>query len=356
MAVSLYSTQELLEVQQRLQNLPDGFWRNRYTRVITSDREEILFEVADRDNRKLAPFVAPNVQGRVMRGQGYEARTFRPAYVKPKHIVDPTKAIPRMMGEPIMGGMSMAARFDAVVANNMRLELESIQRRWDWMAARATIDGFVLVEGDDYPSTLVDFGRDPNLTIQLTGTTVWSATGTANPLQDLADANDAAFALGNAPITDLVFGITAYANFIKNADVKELLSTMTRASNSSFATIPLIQNENYQSMGYIDSPGGGRFNLWRYSNWYSAVSSSGALTVEQFLDPTYVVGLGPGLDGTALFGAIMDYDAGFQAEATVFPKMWTEKDPSVVYTMSQSAPLFAPLNPNNSFVIKTEAP
>jgi hypothetical protein len=121
MTVSLYSTQELLQVQQRLENLPDGFWRNRYTRVVTSDREEIMFEVADRDNRKLAPFVAPNVQGRVMRGQGYEARTFRPAYVKPKHIVDPTKAIARMLGEPIMGGMSRQARFDAVDANNMRV-------------------------------------------------------------------------------------------------------------------------------------------------------------------------------------------------------------------------------------------
>lgn len=354
MTVSLYSTQELIEVQQRLQQLPDGFWRNRYTRVITSDREEIMFEVADIDNRKLAPFVAPNVQGRVMRGQGYEARTFRPAYVKPKHIVDPTKAIPRMMGEPILGGMSMQARFDAIVANNLRLERESIERRWDWMAAQATIYGSVLVEGDDYPSTLVDFGRDPSLTVTLSGAAMWSATATADPLGDLASANDAAFALGNAPITDLVFGITAYSNFIKNDDVKELLSTMTRASNSSFATIPLVQNSNYQNMGFIDSPGGGRFNLWRYSNWYSAVDSSGNLVVQQFLDPEFVVGLGPGLDGTALFGAILDYDAGFQAEATVFPKMWVEKDPSVVYTMSQSAPLFAPLNPNNSFVIKTE--
>ena len=98
MSIGLYSTQELIQVQQRLQNLPDGFWRDRYTRVITSDREEIMFEVADANNRKLAPFVAPNVQGRVMRGQGYSARTFRPAYTKPKHIVDPTQAIPRMMG------------------------------------------------------------------------------------------------------------------------------------------------------------------------------------------------------------------------------------------------------------------
>jgi hypothetical protein len=152
MAVSLFSTQELIEVQQRLQDLPDGFWRMRYPRVITSDREEIMFEVADVDNRKLAPFVAPNVQGRVMRGQGYAARTFRPAYVKPKHIVDPTKAIPRLMGETILGGMSMAARFDAVVANNMRLERESIERRWDWMACRATVDGSVTVSGDDLRS------------------------------------------------------------------------------------------------------------------------------------------------------------------------------------------------------------
>lgn len=354
MSVSMYSTQELIQVQQRLQNLPDGFWRNRYTRVITSDREEILFELADIDNRKLAPFVSPNVQGRVMRGQGYAARTFRPAYTKPKHVIDPTKAIPRMMGEPIMGGMSMQARFDAHVANALRLELEAIQRLWDWMAARATIDGFVIVVGDDYPETMVDFGRDPSLTVTLSGAAVWSATGTADPLQDLADANDAAFQLGNSPITDLVFGITAYSNFIKNPAVKELLSTLTRASNAEFATIPLIQNQNYQNMGFIDSPSGGRFNLWRYSNWYSAVNSAGALTVEQFLDPEYVVGLGPGLDGTALFGAIMDYDANFRAEAAVFPKMWVEKDPSVVYTMSQSAPLFAPLNPNNSFVIKTE--
>ena len=357
MTVSLYSTQELIEVQQRLQDLPDGFWRNRYPRVITSDREEILFEVADVNNRKLAPFVAPNVQGRVMRGQGYSARSFRPAYTKPKHIVDPTQAIPRMMGEPIMGGMSLAARFDARVADNLRMEREDIERLWDWMACRATVDGSVTVSGDDYPTTFVDFGRDNSLTVQLTGTAVWSATTTANPLQDLADANDDAFRLGNAPITDLVFGITAYQNFAKNPAVKELLSTLSRASNSSFSTIPLVQNANYQNMGYIDTPGGGRFNLWRYSNWYSEVNTAtGALTVKQFLEPSYVVGLGQALDGAALFGAILDYEAGFRAEASIFPKMWVEKDPSAVYTMSQSAPLFAPLNPNNSFVIKTEAP
>jgi hypothetical protein len=94
--------------------------------------------------------------------------------------------------------------------------------------------------------------------------------------------------------------------------------------------------------------------LFRYSNWYSDVNSAGALTTRQFLDPTVVVGMGPALDGVALFGAILDVDAGFRAEATIFPKMWSEKDPSVVYTMSQSAPLFAVTNPNNTFKLITE--
>jgi hypothetical protein len=211
-----------------------GSGANRFPRVFTFDKEEVYFERADVDNRKLAPFVAPNVQGRVMRGQGFYARSLRPAYVKPKHVVDPTKAIARRMGEPFLGGSSLQARFDATVAQNMRLEREAIERRWDWMAGRAIIDGKVVIAGDDYPTVTVDFGRDPTLTVQLATTARWSQTATADPLGDLGRANDAAFALGNAPITDLIFGTTAWANFIKNQAVRDLLSTLNRASTSSF--------------------------------------------------------------------------------------------------------------------------
>lgn len=353
MTITLYGTTELIEVQQRLADLPDGFFRGLFPRVITSDREEIMFEKADIDNRKLAPFVAPNVQGRVMRGQGYRAESFRPAYVKPKHIVDPTKAISRMMGEPLLGGRTMAQRFDAHVVNNMRLERESIERRWDWMGSKAAVDGMITVVGDDYPTRTVDFNRNADLTAQLTGTARWSQTATADPLTDLADMVDTAFVAGNAPITDLVFGATAWRNFIKNQAVKDLLSTLNRGTTSVFATIPLVQNSNRQSAGYIETPGG-RFNLWRYSNWYSDVDSLGNLTVQQFLDPTVVFGYGPAMDGAAMFGAIMDADADFAAEATIFPKMWKNPDPSVVYTLSQSAPLFVPLNPDNTFKLITE--
>lgn len=351
MTITLYGTTELIEVQQRLEDLPDGFFRNLFSRVITSDREEIMFERADIDSRKLAPFVAPNVQGRIMRGQGYSARSFKPAYVKPKHAVDPFKAIARRMGEPLLGGLSQAQRFDAAVVDNMRLERESIERRWEWMAAKAMIDGLITVVGDDYPLVTIDFLRDASLTTTLAGTARWDQLATADPLTDLAAASDNAFLLGNAPITDIIFGISAWANFIKNAAVLDLLSTQKRGSTSDFARTVLTQRQNYQSMGYIDGPGG-RFNLWRYRNWYSDVNPDGSLTVRQFLDPRDVVGYGPAMDGIAMFGAIQDVDAGFLAQQAIFPKMWKNEDPSVVYTLSQSAPLFVPTNPNNTFKIR----
>lgn len=353
MSITLYGTEELILVQQRLADLPDGFFRNLFPRVITSDREEIMFERADIDNRKLAPFVAPNVQGRVMRGQGSYAQSFQPAYVKPKHVLDPTKAIARMIGEPLLGGRSLAQRFDAHMVNNMRLERESIERRWDWMACKAAVDGIITVVGDDYPARTVDFNRDPDLTVQLLTTARWSQTGTADPLGDLANVVDTAFTSGNAPINNFVFGATAWRNFIKNAAVRDLLSTLNRGTTSTFSAIPLTQNANYQPMGFIESPAG-RFNMWRYSNWYSDVDALGALTRREFLDPTVVFGYGPAMDGIAMFGAIMDADANFAAEATIFPKMWKNPDPSVVYTMSQSAPLYVPGNPNNTFKLITE--
>lgn len=351
MTITLYGTTELIVVQQHFPDLPDGFWRARYPRVVTSDRQEILFERLDIDNRRLAPFVAPNVQGRVMRSQGFSARTFRPAYVKPKHIVDPTKAISRMFGEPLLGGLTMAQRFDARVADNMRLEREMIERRWDWMACRATVDGRVTVQGDDYPTVVVDFNRDASLTNTLTGTARWDQVATADPLTDLEVMSDDAFRLGNAQITDIVFGTSAWRNFLKNAQVLFLLNNQYRGSTSDFQRTNLVPVSNFQNMGYIGGPSG-QFNLWRYSNWYSETDSNGRLTRKEFLDPAEVVGYGGAMDGVAAFGAIMDVDADFIAEATIFPKMWKEEDPSVVYTMSQSAPLMVPTNPNNTFKLR----
>lgn len=349
MAITLYGTTELIAVQQAMPSLPDGFWRDKFTQSVNFDGEDIMFERLDVDDRRLAPFVAPNVQGRVMRGQGFSARSLRPAYVKPKHVVDPSKTIKRRFGEALLGSLSPAARADAAIADNMRLEREMIERRWDWMGARAMIDGQVVIVGDDYPSVTVSFNRDASLNVTLSGTARWDQTGTADPLTDLGTMSDAAFAAGNAPITDIVFGTLAWKNFLKNAAVLDLLNTQKRGSSSDFQRTTLVPQGNFQRMGFIGGPTGS-FDLWRYSNWYSDVDSVGRKTRKEFLDPKEVVGYGNSMNGIVAFGAIMDMAS--LAAVDMFPKMWMSDDPSAVYTMTQSAPLLVPTNPNNTFRLR----
>jgi hypothetical protein len=338
----IYNTAELIEVLRVQQGIPT-YWLNYFPRVITSDREEIVFDQITDGTRRLAPFVAPNVQGRVLREKGYTTKTFRPAYVKPKHVVDPSRAIPRLAGEAIGGEMSMQERYDAVVAENLRMEKVMIQNRLEWMGCRALVDGSVVVVGEDYPAVTVDFGRDPSLSMVVTG----GATTWADPLKDIEDQRRKVNRLASSTITRLTFGLDAWDRFSENPKVQALLDTRYRGSDTVYNTA-VPDATPYEFRGIISGQNGiGRLELYTYSAQFE--DETGTLT--DMLDSNTVVGTGPGIDGVRCFGAIRDKRAGLQA-LEMFPKMWDVEDPSATYTMTQSAPLMVPAQPNGSFTIK----
>ena len=347
MPLDIYNTVELLEVLREQESIPQ-YWLDFFPRMVTSDREEILFDQVTDGTRELAPFVAPNVQGRVLRDRGYTTKTFKPAYVKPKHVVDPRRAIPRMAGEAIGGTLTLAQRYDAVVAENMRIERQMIENRWEWMAARAVIDGKVVVKGDDYPEVTVDFGRDPSLTQTLTGTAVWGGADEA-PLKDIEDMRRLVRDLSSTSITRLTFGLNAWDLFAANDQVQKLLDSRYRGSDSEFnRSVPEGAPMEYR--GRISGQNGmGTLELWTYSQKYRDEAG----TLQDIMDPDLVVGGGPGIQGVRCFGAIKDKRAGLAA-LPMFPKMWDVEDPSVTYTMTQSAPLMVPVEPNGSFTLRVK--
>lgn len=356
----LWESSDLMDVTYAQIERPDNFWMRFFPRVFTSEAQDIYFDQLPILDRRLAPFVAPNVQGRVMRSRGHKMSSFRPAYVKPKHVVDPSRAIARRPGEPLAGRggiggnpLTLDQRFDAIVADNVITERELIERRWDWMACQAIKDGRVTVVGQDYPSVTVDFGRDASLTVLLTGGATWTTANTSHPLVDLQSVRRAAFTLGRAPIRTLIFGQDAWSAFAAHADTQKLLDEMRRGSNSNFNTTGLSDGAPFEYQGQISGGNdGGRFDLWVYSNDYEETDElTGALTVVPFINTGDVIGVGGAIQGVMAFGAIMDKRAGLKA-LPIFTKMYEEDDPSVVYTLSQSAPLPVPVNPNNSFRIR----
>jgi len=339
----------LAGIQRRIKTAP-RFWLSHYTRQINFEGKHILFEKVYGDDRKLAPFVVPTAAGRPQKLDGFEMDMFAPAYIKQLDPVDVTMHISRQAGEAIGGSLTIEQRRNAVIAELLRRQKEKIYNRWNWMAARATIDGKVIVKGEDYPEQLVDFRRDPALTRVLTLGAKWDQA-TADPLQDLREARIAAYELSGARITRNVFGANAWELFCQRVDLKNMMNADNRGAGQR-TDVTLI-NDGYgdtvEYMGTIQGTSGqGKIECWVDTTRYIDPDTG----VEQYyLDQNTVVGRSDMMDGVRCFGAIMDAEAGYRPLDTFF-KNWREHNPSVEYLLSQSAPLMVPSEPNATYSIK----
>lgn len=341
--MDIFDTRTLLEVI-RVQKPLQNYWLQYFPRVMTFDTQDIMFDQVV-DMRHMAPFVAPNVGGQVMRDRGHTAKTFRPAYLQPMHTVTPDRAIPRMAGEALAGAMTLQQRMDAIVGENMRLEREAVERRLEWMAAKAIIDGAVTVSGENYPTVTVSFGRSNTLSDTKLLTERWSES-TSTPLTDIDEMRTEAFRLARSSITRLTFGVDAWTYFARHASVVDLLKTDYRGSTTDYTRV-LPDPGPFEFMGYLaGSRGVGTLELYRYHDEFDADDG----TATAILDTNTVVGAGPGIQGIQCFGAIMDLDS--MVATRMYPSMWVNKNPSVAYTKVQSAPLMVPAQPNASFKIK----
>lgn len=330
MTISLYSTADLIGVIETLEPI-SSYWLDLcFPEVYTSDKEEILFDKIT-EGRKMAPFVSPMAQGKVMSSLGYETKVFKPAYLKPKSVVDPSKVLKRRAGEGLMGTLSLQQRYNAVVADILRDHRDMHQRRKEWMAANAIINGAVTVSGEGYETQNVDFGRDSNNEVTLLSTAQWS-NAASTPLKNLEDWSRQVRTKTNLPIRRFTMGLDAFEMFAAHADIKDRLDY--RRGTAMSINIDPTAGEVAEYRGNI-----GPFEIWTYYETF--VDDAGA--TQEMLDPKAVVGTagGNGAMGLQCFGAIMDEDASFQT-LELFPKMWKQPDPSVTYLMTQSAPLMVP--------------
>lgn len=349
MTIGVFDTTTLLDVL-RVQKAPKPFWLEKgFTKQINFDTEKIAFDRVSEDYRRLAPFVAPNVQGKVLTREGSDMVAFKPAYVKPKHVVDADDVLVRMPGEALgSGSLSQEQRRNAVVADILRRHKEMHVMTREWLAAKALIDGKVTIEGENYPKTTVDFRRDASLTIVLSGAAKWDV-GTATPLTDIYNARKTANSLCGAVIRDVIFGADAWAYFTGFSAVSSLLDKQTRGSETEYTKMTDGFEDSVEYLGtLVGANGSGLVRLWMYTGKYRDESG----TLVDILDSKTVVGVDWGMvDGHRCFGAIRDGRAGFKA-VDMFPKNWEEEDPWQEYVMTQSAPLMVPKQPNATFSIK----
>lgn len=338
---TLYDTSALLGLYRQVE-APSTYFRDLlFGQVVTFDDEYIDFQKIA-EGRKLAPLVVPTAQGRPIYSEASTLTRLKPAYVKPKDPVSPGRVIKRRPGESLFApnAMSPQARYNALVGDILRQHRETIDRREEWMAARAIIDGRVTLEGPDFPTTVVDFQRESSHTVTLSGAQAWNNSSfSGSRMADIQTwINRVRRAKFGGPVNRLTVGSGVLEYLLQDDDVQKQLDLQTRGTNADL-------NTGLRTGDYIEYIGklGPNLELWVNSDWYEDANGN----VQTFLGEGEVVLTGPSVQGVRCFGAILDEKAGFNA-MPVFPKMWSQEDPSATFVMSQSAPLPVPVNPNNT--------
>lgn len=335
--MEIYSTIALNRLVESLILPQTTFLSTFFNSTEESTTEEIYFDVENK-TRRIAPFVSPLREGRIVEDEGYVTKSFRPAYVKDKRRFDPHRALKRAIGETIGGSRSPVDRQQANLARAIRNQMEMLNRRKEVMASEVLRTGKVTISGEGYPTVVVDFGRKPTHTVALTGANRWGQAG-IKPLENLESWTDLVLQDSGAVIKDVVMDLKAWQLFRADADVQKYLDT--RPLSSTTDSVVAVQ---FAKLGLAHKGQIGELRFWVYRDWYR--DSAG---VEQPMIPDYTVILAsPDVDGVQHHGAIRDEAAGLQP-MEYFVKSWTEEDPSSRILLMQSAPLVVPYRPDATF-------
>jgi hypothetical protein len=333
---NIYDTQVLTGVVNSLRVPPQFLLETFFPDVFTSEKEYISFDVA-KDRRKLAPFVSPKIEGKIVREEGYQTKTFTPAYIKQKTPLDMDGAFKRAFGEMITGNLSAAARQQMRINSVLTVHRTMIDYRMEWMAAQILRTGKVTISGDGYQTVEVDYGRHANLTVILTGGDRWGQSG-VSPLKNLQTWSQEILSRSGSSGRNVTMDIDAWNVFKEDPTVQKRLEVQRALAQAPSMRQDAVTEEGAEYMGTVDG-----FNIWVYTAEYEDDSG-----VAQDMLPTGTVLMCGKLQGARHFGAIKDKKAGLVA-VPYFSKSWEEEDPSGDVVLTQSAPLVVPYRPNATF-------
>ncbi len=245
-----------------------------------------------RGRRKMAPFVAPLVGGKLMERQGFETRFFRAPRIAPVRALRTPDLEARMMGETIYSQRSPADRAAELLAEDAVFCDEAITRREEWMCRNVLVNGALTVTADTGYQMVVDYTQSSAgaANNHYVPATKWDVAG-SDPLADLEAARLATIKDSGVAPNVALFGVNAAKVFIRNAQVATLLDKM----RFSIATIaPIIDSNSVVRFGRV--PG---LELYEYAEYFE----DDAGTIFPMLPDNFVMLLSTDVPNKIVYGA-----------------------------------------------------
>ncbi|HFF9407534.1 TPA: major capsid protein [Escherichia coli] len=342
--MGLFTTRQLLGYTEQKVKFRALFLELFFPRTLTFNTEQVMLDKIT-GKTPIAAYVSPVVEGKVLRNRGGETRVLRPGYVKPKHEMDYQQVVERLPGEDPARLNDPAYRRMRILTDNLKQEEQAIIQVEEMQAVNAVLYGRYTMEGEQFETVEVDFGRSAANNITQAGGKEWSqqSAETFDPTSDMDAYCD--FASGTINIAIMDGTVWRLLNGFKR--FRDKLDTR-RGSTSELETA-------LKDLGDVVS----------FKGWYGELAVVVAKTsyidkdgVEQRYMPEGTMVLGnTRTAGVRCYGAIQDVQAlneGITASVR-YPKHWiTVGDPSREFTMTQSAPLMVLPDPDAFVVVQVK--
>lgn len=350
----LWQTHQLLGMFRDTQ--PETWYFGQFfTNQMRSTDEYIDFEKLPIRSRKLAPFVKPMGRGHGVFTDEQRAYRFKPANLVVEDSVDPLRPLTFQpgIGESRFSATRLSPQQrNALIKAQMLQEMQTaVERRWEWMRARAIIDGKVTCTYKDGTSVEVDFQRDPDHTdVRTGGTNQLNDSGVSilGEVEKIIDTmTNAEF--GGTP-TRWTMGGDVFSVVRSDAEILEHMDINIRGGvhRVDRALAPGSKVFKFGDL-YIGGNSGMAIELWVNNETYQ--DDSGVSQRYLGAKDSIFTSTPDAIMGYECFGRIVDKDAGYEA-IPAFPKNFETGERVKVENLSiESAPLMVPINPNATYKI-----
>lgn len=321
---------------------PTTFLQSRYFPDGTNfGTDEVLVEYKD-GTQKIAPFVAPEVGGKVVKRDGYSMKSYQPAFIAPKRALSVDTLKKKGFGEAYYNQLTPEERALAITADDLIEMDEMIVRRQEQMCAEVLQNNALTMNHytDDnklaFVKNIAYFDGETNDAVYAPAK-AWTSAD-ADIIGDCA-----AIALSlkkrSLPAVDVILGAEAADALLNDEKIQKLLDNR----NYNIGTVdPTEQFDDAVLLAQLNCKGH-KLNFIQYTGTYEAEDG----TIKDYINPKDIIITAPGC-GVTNYGAITQIDYGSADFKTYVAKRVPlyEVEKQVKSVALRTAPLVQPTNKN----------
>lgn len=258
--------------------------------------EFIEFDI-EREGEEIAPVLTDIKDGNTKFAlDQYTNKEFKAPVIREEFSINAFDMMKRQLGEISFRDPNFRANAMNQFMKHMRYGGKRQRRTIELMAAQILQTGTVTLKDDQGDAAYtIDF--KPKATHFPTASTAWTDDANCKPVDDLESLADVIHTDGQSMPERVIMGKAAYQNYIRSAQVKELLDNRRIVIGGVDPSEPV---PGLRYMGYIDLTGY-RLSIYTYKGEYKDV---GASTNSRYLDDNKVIMLSENMRLDATWGAI----------------------------------------------------